>query len=105
MRSTAAGDRSALVVISPATTARSVGTRVSQATRLVGSAWRQWSSTASLIWSATLSGCPIDTDSLVNRYRSALTSNILVLSKRIVHRWPKNREIIGHREGSWQSHL
>src|SRR4051794_33980514 len=28
---------------------------------------------ASLIWSATLSGWPMDTDSLVNRYRSALT--------------------------------
>ena len=36
-------------------------------TRLVGSALRQWSSTASLTWSATLSGWPIDTDSLVNR--------------------------------------
>ena len=64
-----AADRSALVVISPATTARSVVTSVSQATRLIGSAVRQWSRTASLIWSATLSGWPIDTDSLVNRYR------------------------------------
>src|SRR5258708_15866048 len=67
-------DMSALVVISPAMTTRSVVTSVSQATRLVGSALRQWSSTASLIWSATLSGCPIDTDSLVNKYRSVLTS-------------------------------
>src|SRR5262249_39416334 len=73
MRSTVARLRSALVVISPATTARSVVTSVSQATRLVGSAARQWSRMASLIWSATLSGGPIETDSLVKRYRSALT--------------------------------
>src|SRR5262249_45736286 len=60
-------------VISPATTTRSVVTRVSQATRLSGSAARQWSRTASLIWSATLSGWPMETDSLVKRYRSVLT--------------------------------
>src|SRR5438067_5289624 len=71
--STMAGVRSALVVISPATTARSVVTIVSQATRLVGSAARQKSRTASLIWSATLSGWPMETDSLVNRYRSVFT--------------------------------
>src|SRR6516162_9988915 len=74
-------DRSALVVTSPATMARSVVTRVSQATRLVGSAARQWSSTASLIWSATLSGWPIDTDSLVNRYRSEFTGRVLAKEK------------------------
>src|SRR5262249_42940592 len=56
-----------------ATTTRSVVTSVSQATRLVGSAARQWSRMASLTWSATLSGWPIDTLSLVNRYRSMLT--------------------------------
>src|ERR1700745_3143710 len=77
MRSTAARLRSAWVVISPATTARAVVTRVSQAARLSGSASRQWSSTASLIWSATLSGWPMETDSLVNRYRSAVTATIL----------------------------
>src|SRR6476469_1500580 len=60
----------ALVVISPATTARLVVTSVSQATRLVGSCDRQKSRTASEIWSATLSGWPMDTDSLVNRKRS-----------------------------------
>src|SRR5262245_7431008 len=60
----------ALVVISPATMARLVVTSVSQATRLVGSCLRQKSRTASEIWSATLSGWPIDTDSLVNRKRS-----------------------------------
>src|SRR5262245_55527019 len=69
-RSTVTRLRSALVVTSPATTARSVVTRVSQATRLVGSAARQWSRMASLIWSATLSGWPIDTDSLVKRQES-----------------------------------
>src|SRR5947209_20443559 len=74
---------SAWVVISPATTARSVVTRVSQATRLVGSAWRQWSRTASLIWSATLSGWPMETDSLVNRYRSALTGRVLTGERRL----------------------
>src|SRR5262245_39665092 len=74
--------RSALVVTSPATTTRSVVTRVSQATRLVGSALRQWSRTASLIWSATLSGWPSDTDSLVNSYRSVLTDNPLMVERR-----------------------
>src|SRR5262245_60032184 len=69
-RSTVTRLRSTPVVTSPATTARSVVTRVSQATRLVGSAARQWSRMASLIWSATLSGWPIDTDSLVKRYES-----------------------------------
>src|SRR6266852_9525435 len=69
--------RSALVVISPATTTKSVVTSVSQATRLIGSAARQWSSTASLIWSATLSGWPMLTDSLVKRYRSTLTIGVL----------------------------
>ena len=71
------GVRSALVVISPATMARSVVTSVSQATRLVGSAARQWSRMASLIWSATLSGWPIETDSLVNRYRFSLMAQVL----------------------------
>src|SRR3954467_7416273 len=47
-----------------------VVTRVSQATRLVGS-WRRTSSrTASEIWSATLSGWPSVTDSDVNRWAS-----------------------------------
>src|SRR4051794_17702894 len=59
----------ALVVISPATVQWSVVTSVSQATRLIGSWDRQKSRTASETWSATLSGWPIDTDSLVNRYR------------------------------------
>ena len=75
IRSTVARLRSAPVVISPATTTRSVVTRASQATRLRGSVLRQWSRMASLIWSATLSGWPIETDSLVKRYRSALTEN------------------------------
>src|SRR5258708_23425468 len=70
-------DMSALVVISPAMTTRSVVTSVSQATRLVGSALRQWSRTASLIWSATLSGWPMETDSLVKRYRSVFTELVL----------------------------
>src|SRR5438105_8045131 len=73
--STVTRDRSAAVVISPATTARSVVTSVSQATRLLGSTARQWSRMASLIWSATLSGWPMETDSLVNRYRSVLTES------------------------------
>ena len=66
-RSTASRVSGALVVISPATVQWSVVTSVSHATRLIGSAARQKSRTASEIWSATLSGWPIDTDSLVNR--------------------------------------
>src|SRR4051795_2050357 len=44
-----------------------VVTSVSQATRLAGSCLRIASRIASEIWSATLSGWPIETDSLVNR--------------------------------------
>src|SRR6266498_1447832 len=60
-----------LVVISPATHARPVVTRVSHATRAGGSSARIASSTASEIASATLSGCPSVTDSDVNRWRSS----------------------------------
>src|SRR5947208_5441088 len=55
------------VVISPASTTILSLTRVSAATREVLSCARIASSTASEIWSATLSGCPSDTDSEVNR--------------------------------------
>src|SRR3954462_12923300 len=57
----------ALVVISPASTTRLSFTSVSAATRDRGSWARIASSTASEIWSATLSGWPSDTDSEVNR--------------------------------------
>src|SRR4029453_8724394 len=57
-----------LVEISPETTTRPVFTSVSQATRPTGSSRRTASSTASEIWSATLSGWPSVTDSEVNRY-------------------------------------
>ena len=57
----------ARVVISPATTATPVLTRVSQATRARGSRASSASSTASEIWSATLSGWPSETDSEVKR--------------------------------------
>ena len=53
----------ALVVISPAMTTIPVVTMVSQATRDFGSWVRMASRMASEIWSATLSGCPSDTDS------------------------------------------
>src|ERR1035437_3573719 len=56
----------AVVDISPATTTKPVVTRVSQATLPLGSVARTASRTASEIWSATLSGCPSVTDSLVN---------------------------------------
>jgi len=56
-----------LVVISPAMKARPVVTRVSQATRLVGSSAIRESRTASEIWSAILSGWPSVTDSEVKR--------------------------------------
>src|SRR3954467_15634724 len=58
-----------LVVSSPATTAMPVVTRVSQATRPAGSRDRMASSTASEIWSATLSGWPSVTDSEVKMWR------------------------------------
>ena len=57
----------ALVVISPASTTRLSLTSVSAATREVLSCFRIASSTASEIWSATLSGWPSDTDSEVKR--------------------------------------
>src|SRR4051812_21324780 len=60
----------ALVVISPAITARPVVTRVSQATREAGSSASSASRTASEMASATLSGCPSVTDSEVKRLRS-----------------------------------
>ena len=55
------------MVTSPATITTPVLIRVSQATRPRGSTARMASSTASEIWSATLSGWPSDTDSEVNR--------------------------------------
>src|ERR1041385_3564893 len=57
----------AWVVISPASTTRLSFTSVSAATREVLSCFRIASSTASEIWSATLSGWPSDTDSEVKR--------------------------------------
>ena len=56
-----------LVVMTGEITTSPVDTSVSAATRPVGSCSRIASSTASDIWSATLSGCPSDTDSDVNR--------------------------------------
>ena len=60
--------RQASLLTSPATTTRLVVTRVSQATRALRSSASMASSTASEIWSATLSGCPSETDSEVNMY-------------------------------------
>src|SRR5690348_17619089 len=48
-----------------------VVTRVSQATRPIGSSFRTASRTASEIWSAILSGWPSVTDSEVKRKRSS----------------------------------
>jgi hypothetical protein len=56
------------VEISPAIIAMPVVTIVSQATRDCVSCSRIESSIASEIWSATLSGCPSETDSEVKRY-------------------------------------
>jgi len=66
-RTSASRSTQALVVTSPATIATPVLTRVSQATRAPGSRANRASSTASEIWSATLSGWPSDTDSEVKR--------------------------------------
>src|SRR6266478_5491228 len=101
-RSTMAGVRSASVVISPATTTRSVVTSVSQATRLVGSAARQWSRIASLIWSATLSGWPMETDSLVNRYRSEFTIESLAKEESYLHHLHCRTQIIRIKVPGWQ---
>src|SRR5665647_1847319 len=62
----------ASVVTSPATTTSPVVTRVSTATRLLGSWVSNSSSTESAIESATLSGWPSVTDSDVNRRGTAL---------------------------------
>src|ERR1700684_2655568 len=65
LRTRASTSTQALVVTSPATMTTPVLTRVSQATRPRGAAVMIASSTASEIWSATLSGWPSDTDSEV----------------------------------------
>ena len=75
LRTSASTSTQALVVTSPATMTTPVLTRVSQATRPRGSAARIASSTASEIWSATLSGCPSDTDSEVNEKLLLIMSN------------------------------
>src|SRR5215210_6867898 len=77
LRATASKFTRALVVISPASTTRLFFTSVSAATRERGSWARIASSTASEIWSATLSGCPSDTDSEVNR-KSLMRAGLLV---------------------------
>src|SRR3954447_25887925 len=67
-----------------------VVTRVSQATRLVGS-WRRTSSrTASEIWSATLSGWPSVTDSDVNRWisRSLMLVPVAVKTGQLIRESP-----------------
>src|SRR4051812_41627853 len=71
----------ALVVISPAMTARPVVTRVSHATRAAGSFSRRASSTASEMASATLSGCPSVTDSDVKRLRSNTAGSPLAVGE------------------------
>ena len=57
---------------SPDRMIRCVVTIVSHATRASGSVDRNRSTTASEIWSATLSGWPSDTDSEVNRNESRM---------------------------------
>src|SRR5918994_4229359 len=65
-----------VVEISPETTTRPVFTRVSHATRPVGSSRMTASRTPSEIWSATLSGWPSVTDSDVKRY--SFSANLLM---------------------------
>src|SRR3954467_12093202 len=65
----------AWVVISPAITTRPVLHSVSAATRDLGSCARMASSTASEIWSETLSGWPSETDSDVNRNSLFITGH------------------------------
>src|SRR3954454_10852791 len=71
------------VVTSPATWTSPVVTRVSTATRLVGSCASRASRMASLIWSQILSGWPSVTDSEVNRrWLTALLSQRLLTDPR-----------------------
>src|SRR5690606_22384016 len=65
LRTRSSRSTQALVVISPPTMATPVFTMVSQATRANLSSARMASSTASEIWSASLSGWPSETDSEV----------------------------------------
>src|SRR5436190_22244113 len=60
----------AFVVLSPARQTSPVVSNVSQATRAYGSCASMASRMQSEIWSAILSGWPIETDSLVKRYWS-----------------------------------
>src|SRR3954451_22268935 len=69
------------VEISPETTTSPVFTRVSHATRPVGSSRSTASRTPSEIWSATLSGWPSVTDSDVNR--NSLSANWLMWRRRL----------------------
>src|SRR5205814_3175069 len=78
-RTTSWKSTNALVVISPATTARPVATSVSHATRLTGSCARIASRIESEIWSAILSGCPSVTDSDVNRWRPFRLMRVVLL--------------------------
>src|SRR5436189_2502618 len=72
-----------LVVISPATKTTPVVTRVSHATRPSGSSFRTASSTASEIWSATLSGWPSVTDSEVKRNsRAGMATKAIAAAER-----------------------
>src|SRR5215831_9805102 len=67
----------AVVVISPATIAKPVLTRVSQATRAFLSWVRMASRMESEIWSAILSGWPSVTDSEENKYLELLMKSPL----------------------------
>src|ERR1700693_644817 len=58
--------------------ARPVVTRVSQATRAIGSSRRTASKIASEIWSAILSGCPSVTDSEVKKCLPLLSIKALL---------------------------
>src|SRR5260370_10677024 len=69
----------ALVVDSPAATATTVVTSVSQATRPFGSCLMTSSRTASEIWASILSGWPTVTDSDVNRKLRKASLKLILL--------------------------
>src|SRR5436305_12689147 len=71
-----------------------VVTRVSQATRPVGSARRTSSKTASEIWSATLSGWPSVTDSDVNRWESRWLM-VTPLAEKVLDPYRLDMNIVG----------
>src|SRR5450759_3065666 len=83
------------VVISPEITTSPVVTSVSQAPLPLGSFFSTASSTASEIWSASLSGCPSLTDSDVNKNSWSSTATSTYGAEETPHSAPVCAHVIG----------